>query len=70
MFCIIHTIYRMAQIYGNLWCKWDQGDSMTQNKMKIKSNKIMLEVSFLKKSTLKICEIYVNFTNSQLGMNE
>lgn len=60
----------MAQIYGNLWCKWDQRDSMVQNKTKIKNNNIVLEVSFLRKSTLKICAVYVNFTNSQLGMNE
>lgn len=59
----------MAQIYGNLWCKWDQGDSMAQNKTKIKNKKIVSEVSFLRKSTLKICGVYVNFTNSQLGMN-
>lgn len=32
----------MAQIYGNLWCKWDQGDSMAQNKTKIKNNNIVL----------------------------
>lgn len=59
----------MAQIYGNLWCKWYQGDSMAQNKTKIKNNKIVLGVSFLRKSTLKICEGYVNFANSQLDMN-
>lgn len=69
MFYIIHTVYRMAQIYGNLWCKWDQGYSTAQNKTKIKNNNIVLEVSFLRKSTLTICAVYVNFTNSQLDMD-
>lgn len=42
---------------------------MAQNKTKMKNNKIALEVSFSRKSSLKICEIYVNLTNSNLDSN-
>lgn len=36
---------------------------MAQNNIKIKNNKIALEDSFLRRSCLKIYEVYVNLTN-------
>lgn len=45
-------------------------DSMVQNKMKIKNDKIMLEASFLRKSTLKTCETCVNLVMKHSDLHE
>lgn len=37
---------------------------MTENEMKIKNNKIVLESLSLKESNSKTCQIYANMTNS------
>lgn len=43
---------------------------MVRNKMKIKNDKIMLEASFLRKSTLKTCEICVNLVMKHFDLHE
>lgn len=40
---------------------------MARNRIKIK-NKIALEASFLRKSSLEVCEVYVNLINFRLDI--
>lgn len=47
-----------------------QGNSVAQKKTKIKNDEIALEVSFLRKSSLKMYEVCVNLTNFRLDRDE
>lgn len=47
-----------------------QGNSVARKKTKIKNDEIALEVSFLRKSSLKMYEVCVNLTNFRLDRNE
>lgn len=51
---LCNLLYRMV---GNSWYKSNQGDSMVQNKIKIKNNEIAWEASFSKKMKLKISRV-------------
>lgn len=45
--------------------------SAARNKRKVKNNKIMLETSFLRKSSLKTCRVHLNSLNlDRTGMDD
>lgn len=45
--------------------------SATRNKRKVKNNKIMLETSFLTKTSLKTCRVHLNSLNlERTGMDD
>lgn len=61
----------MKQEHARGYTEWSgQGNSVAQKKMKIKNDEIALEVSFLRKSSLKMYEVCVNLTNFRLDRNE